>query len=241
MASEELKRIIKEGAAKEQGSGSELSCLRPFELLDADCLAGLELAEEKVSYEAGDTVVVTGQFDGTLLYGLISGTARIVRPAVKAGDFDVQEANEGDVVGLAELLASGETSPSGIGITALTDLEILLFDGDLLLEACKADRKVADGLLRYAAQQWLASSRPADTEAHRDLRIYRHLISLAERDGEKSVIREMPRHSQLAEQCGVTDRDAAAAVALLIDKGIVRRDYPSLVIEDMAALRASAY
>lgn len=161
MASEELKRIIKEGAAKEQGSGSELSRLRPFELLDADCLAGLELAEEKVSYEAGDTVVVTGQFDGTLLYGLISGTARIVRPA--------------------------------------------------------------------------------DTEAHRDLRIYRHLISLAERDGEKSVIREMPRHSQLAEQCGVTDRDAAAAVALLIEKGIVRRDYPSLVIEDMAALRASAY
>lgn len=233
---------VDERDADKKASGAQrLSHLLVFAGMAPDILANLDLAQETVCYQAGDTVVASGYFDGSLLYGILSGRARIVKPAVKAGDFEVVEGTVGDIVGLAELLAYREQSPSGLGMTALSDLELLLIDGELLLERAEDTPELSKALVSYAARQWLEAGRTAESEAHRDRRLLRHLLSLAERQGERFVISDMPRHAQLAEQCGVTDRDAAAAIATLIEKGIVRRDYPSLVIEDMAALRASAY
>lgn len=217
------------------------SALDIFADLSTDHLKLFENAQECVSYTAGDSVVASGQHDGTLLYGIANGIARIVRPAVQVGDFDVREAGEGDVIGLAECLAFREPMPSSMAVTALTDIDVVLLDRDLLLRILTDKPAIMAHFLSFTARHWLAATAPGEADSHVSTRIHRHLASLAERDGDVFVIAEMPRHAQLAEECGVTGRDAAATIATLIDKGIVRRDYPSLVIENIAALRASAF
>ena len=51
----------------------------------------------------------------------------------------------------------------------------------------------------------------------------------------------MPRHAALAEAAGVTDVEAAGAVATLIGEGIARRAYPGLTVLDGDALHRAAY
>jgi hypothetical protein len=46
----------------------------------------------------------------------------------------------------------------------------------------------------------------------------------------------MPKHRELAERAGADEAAAASAVAQLIQQGVARREYPGLVIADMAGL-----
>ncbi|MEM9234124.1 MAG: cyclic nucleotide-binding domain-containing protein, partial [Pseudomonadota bacterium] len=125
-------------ASEISDSGSEddhdwCSALDAFAELDRDQLRLFGDAQDCVSYAAGDSVVASGQHDGTLLYGIAKGIARIVRPAVQVGDFDVREAAEGDVIGLAECLSFREPMPGSMAVTALTNLDVVLLDREIFL------------------------------------------------------------------------------------------------------------
>ncbi len=50
----------------------------------------------------------------------------------------------------------------------------------------------------------------------------------------------MPKHRELADEAGVEEALTAGAVASLIQQGVARRDYPGLVINDMARLNELA-
>ena len=117
---------------------------------------------------------------------------------------------------------------------------MLLIDSRLLARMVDENKDLMAHCLKYAARKWLEAARPDVAEFHEDYRIHQHLLSLANMKDGQMVIEEMPRHAQLAEKCGMEDREAAAAIALLIEKGIVRREYPALIIENVAALRASS-
>lgn len=211
-----------------------------------DCCAGLELGirqamaggAQSFHYKEGDTIIGAGYFDGQQMYGLLSGRARLVRPASRDGDFNVIEIQAGDVIGLAETLAFTEPRSGQLSVTALTDTEVVTIDGTTFRGLLNSFPEMTQAFLRYSAQQWLALAQAPVNAEKQDRRVYQHLLSLVRREGDQFVISEMPRHSVLAERCGVTDRDAAAAVAALIDGAIARREYPGLIIEDMAALRS---
>ena len=72
-------------------------------------------------------------------------------------------------------------------------------------------------------------------------RVFRTLLGLVRKTPGGAAIPEMPRHAALAEAAGVTDVEAAGAVADLIARGIAKRDYPGLAILDAAALHRAAY
>ena len=96
-------------------------------------------------------------------------------------------------------------------------------------------------MLRHVAHRLLAALSGPETGAGPERRIYQHLLSLVRREDGRFVINAMPRHAALAEKCGCTDREAAEAIAVLIDNDVARREYPGLVIDDMPALRAACF
>lgn len=216
----------------------KLAC---FDRLETECLTKIGRISSVLGYMAGDTVLASGQFDGTQLYGIASGSARLVKPAARAGDFDVTELEGGELVGLAEFLVYQDVMSSPLSLTALTDADVVIIDSVPFRELMDEDPELKDCMLRFAAAQWLQTTAVRWTDTGPDRRIYQHLLSLVQRDGDRYIISEMPRHAALAELCGTTDRDAAAAVAVLIDSEIARREYPGLVIEDISAFRAVCF
>ena len=49
-------------------------------------------------------------------------------------------------------------------------------------------------------------------------------------------IEKMPKHREVAQLAGVDEADAASAIAYVIQEGVARRDYPGLIIDDIARL-----
>ena len=226
-----------------QASGQGASAPRPaaglrdvpaFAGLDADLFAELEGACALEAYEPGDTVFTMGQTDDAL-YLISRGEARMTRADGERGDITVETVGPGGFVGLVPF-ALGDRSMGTASMQAMGAVEAIAFDAELLRALAEAHAPLALALMRLCAEAARDRKRTLDPSA----RVYRHLLSLVRRSAGGAAIPEMPRHAALAEAAGVSDVEAAGAVAELISRGIARRAYPGLAILDAGALHRAA-
>jgi CRP-like cAMP-binding protein len=190
---------------------------------------------EEEAFAAGDTVFTMGQNDGSLVYVLIEGRVRMTRADSERGDVSVEELAGPHALGLSSF-ALDDASMNGAALHALTEARFLTIEsGDL--RALLQD----DGAACFAFLRILAGAGRRKPSADPKARIYRHLLSLVRRGEGGLGIPEMPRHAALAEIAGVTEVEAATAVADLISRGIAKRSYPGLAIADGDALHRAAF
>ena len=216
------------------GSAAGLSAVPAFAALSADLLRAVEEASTQETYEPGDTVFTMGQTDDAL-YLVVRGEARMTRADGERGDITVETVGPGGFVGLVPF-ALGDRSMGTASLQAVGVVEAIAFDTDALRALAETHAPLALALMRLCAEAARDRKRTLDPSA----RVYRHLLSLVRKSAGGAAIPEMPRHATLAEAAGVSDVEAAGAVAELISRGIARRAYPGLAILDTGALHRAA-
>ena len=207
----------------------------------------LEFAEEaeERQFSAGETVFTMTQYDGSELYCVVSGTAKLTTMAVEADALSVDDLVPGDVFGLEYVLGEFDEHACQAGLCADTDLTLIIIDSDRLRELVKRKPVVARAFLASFARQLVAARTVQggeDSDPHK--RICRSLFDLLERDETHTPsqwrVPVMPKHRELGEIAGASEIDAAEAVARLISDGVAKRDYPGLVITDYASFHSMA-
>lgn len=217
-----------------------LLTLNAFCALDRDIIQVIADGSRIINYEAGDTIYSHGEFDGEYLIGVLSGHVRAVANAQMVGDIEVSEYSVGDTIGLLPLIAQRKSVALPIAVTSMQNCQIVFLESSILLKLLENDIRFSSAIATFSALNALRTPVEYDAESEAERRILRHLLSLVEHIGSEYIIQEMPRHAELAERCGVTDMVAAAAIADLLEKGVVRRSFPQLIIKDMPLLRSKS-
>ena len=211
-----------------------LSAMPAFAALEADLLARLAGTAFLESYEPGETVFTMGQ-GGDALYAITRGTARMTRADGERGDIAVETIEADGWVGLVPF-ALEDQSMATASCQAIGALATLSFDACALRSLAMTEAPLAIALMRLCAEAARGRRRTMDPAA----RVYRHLLSLVRKSAGGAAIPEMPRHAVLAEAAGVTDVEAAGAIADLIARGVARRAYPGLEVLDTNRLHKAA-
>lgn len=204
--------------------------------LPSDTKAALRVFSRRVRFEAADTVFTMGQEDGSVLYLVERGSARLTRAGGGRGDIAVEEVRAGQTVGLGAF-ARSDGSLADAALQATEPLSLIEVDAYPLRELATQDGAVAMALLAILAANGAGKGAQDDPRA----RVFRHLLGLVRQEGGGRSIPEMPRHAALAEAAGVSDVEAAGAVADLIAQGIARRAYPGLEVLDSERLHRAAF
>ncbi|WP_081871611.1 Crp/Fnr family transcriptional regulator [Parvularcula oceani] len=184
---------------------------------------------------AGETVFTMGQHDGSVLYVLLDGDARLTRANGECGDVAVEDLHGGDMIGLTAFVLEDDAMAAA-ALHAVSAITLLSFDAAEMRRLCREAPEMAWALMRVLARTGRRATSPDPR-----MRVYRHLLTLVRRDRNGAAIPEMPRHAVLAEAAGVTEVEAAGAVADLIAQSVVRRAYPGLDVLDAEALNRAAY
>lgn len=223
-----------------EGDGIEglLGQLPFFAELPATVRQDLSASADLVSYCAGDTILVCGQDDGATLVGVIDGEVQRTRGAPAAGDISVDVLPSGSVLGLSCLAHRDNRYDPTLALTAVTDAQLLMIDRDAVIQQLDRVPTYLWVLVAALADELGLMERENDVGVGASRRIYRHLATLIQmRDG-KPVIDPMPRHKALAEAAGVTEQNAARAIAILLRERIISRQFPVAIVEDPDRLRA---
>lgn len=218
-------------------AGSDLFAGWPeLDGLSPTARAALTDAARRLRFDAADTVFTMGQEDGSALYLVEAGAGRLTRADGERGDIAVEEVRAGDPIGLAGF-ARNENRLADAALQAIGPMTLIEIDAYRLREIGNEDGAVAMALLALLARSKGTARRQDDPRA----RVFRHLLSLVRQNADGRTIPEMPRHAALAEAAGVTDVEAAGAVADLIAKGIAKRAYPGLEVLDSEGLHRAAF
>ena len=222
-----------------RGIGDEvraaLATTAVFGELSTEAAASLSRCCAVDGYDAGETVFTMGQSDDALLL-VLRGEARMTRADGERGDITVETVRPGDWVGLVPF-ALGEQAMGSAALQATDDLTVLTFDAQALRVLAEDGPAIALCLLKACAMAARGRKKTMDPGA----RVYRHLLGLVRKSAGGAVIPEMPRHAALAAAAGVSDVEAAGAVADLISRGIAKRSYPGLTILDASGLHRAAF
>ena len=216
--------------------GSLFAAWPELDGLPSAARAALEGMSRRLRFDASDTVFTMGQADGSVLYLVEEGSARLTRADGERGDISVEEVRAGGVVGLRSF-AREDRALATSALQAVDALTLIEIDAAALRCLCEEEGAVGMALLRLLAFSGASAPRQDDPRG----RVFRHLLSLVRQTGEGRSIPEMPRHAALAEAAGVTDVEAAGAVADLIARGIARRAYPGLEVLDSDRLHRAAF
>lgn len=210
----------------------------PFRDLPEQVIASLAEAGSVRSYSAGETVFAMGQFDGSEFLIVRSGKLQAARADQKTGSMLIEHIQAGDVFGLAyAVIGEDVRAPVGVSLAAERDCEIVAIDAAALRLIVSQRPSLTRNLMLFFARKALGDERLSE-ESFPERRVYAALSELAERDAVTSEwrISRMPKHRELADRANVEEADAANAVARLIQSGVARRNYPGLIIDDMAQL-----
>jgi CRP-like cAMP-binding protein len=153
-----------------------------------------------------------------------------------------EDAGPGEVFGLAIAISGSEGSrAASMSLAAERSTEILAVDSESLRLLVQETPALAKNLMSYFARK-LSGVSSQQEDASPERRVYAALLSFVQRDAVAAEWRipKMPKHKELAQSADVDEAEAAAAVAKLIQSGVARRDYPGVVIEDMASLNRLA-
>lgn len=193
-------------------------------------------------FEPGETVFSAGQFDGAEFLYLASGLMKASRADPANGSMVVETISQGSFFALAlSVLPADAVGLAGVTISAEATADAVLIDAEAFRALVAQRPLLARCLLLHFAAASVGGASHAG-EAAPDRRVFAAVASLVRRDAVEGSWRigKMPKHRDLADLANVAEADAASAVARLIASGVARRDYPGLVIDDMAQLNRLA-
>lgn len=216
-----------------------LKAVAPFNNLPDAVLDAVNEIAELREYLAGEVVFALGQFDGGEFFLVRSGKLRASRADADSGSMLIEDFGKGQLFGLAEVVASDEDPRAGaLTLSVEEDAELIAIDAGEFRSLVAQRPSLTRSLMQYFAAALVRASSPEAAESSAERRVFAALIEYVERDAISGDWRvpKMPKHRELAEKAGADETAAANAVAQLIQQGVARREYPGLVIADMAGL-----
>lgn len=233
-----------EGRAGDDGIAASLTKAPPFDALPSVVLEAVAETAAPRRYHAGETVYSPGHFDGQEFLLVLRGRLKAAFSSPETGAMMIETIGAGEIFGLPEAMAEqDETGNDLLTLTAEEDCEAIAFDAEAFRAIVARRPLLARRLMRYFAAALIAAKRqsaPAELSAER--RVFAALMEYVARDPVSGVwrVERMPRHRELGEKAGADEAATANAIARLIQDGIARRDYPGLVIDDIAQLNRLA-
>jgi CRP/FNR family transcriptional regulator, cyclic AMP receptor protein len=221
-----------------------LSALPLFRDLSAKILSAIRESVDVRRYDAGQTVYALGQFDGSEFLVVLSGRMKVSIIEPETGAMLIEEIGEGAIFAME--LAFGSAARDAfqqVSVTADNDVVVIAIEAEPFFSLASQRPSLMRNIAAYFAGE-LATRRFRNmaAEAAPEQRVLTVLLQYVERDAISGHWRVplMPKHRALAEEAGVEEAASAAAVAMLIQEGIARRDYPGLIIEDISRLNEFA-
>ena len=190
----------------------------------------------------GETIFSPGQFDGAELLFLSAGSLKATRAAPANGSMVVEKIAAGSFFALElGVLALDPARYADVTLSAEDPSEVAFIDAEAFRALVAQRPLLARALLLHFAALAVGAGAAA-TETAPDRRVFAAIAGLVRRDAVAAAwrIEKMPKHRDLADIANVAEHEAAEAVARLIASGVARRDYPGLVIDDMAQLNRLA-
>ncbi len=225
-----------------QSAADTIAAAEPFCDLPDQVIAAIANAADVRSYAAGETIFAMGQYDGSEFMIVRAGKVRATYADADTGAMLFEEASAGEIFGLAIAVAGGDgVRAASMSLAADRETELLAVDAELFRELARERPSLTRNLMLHFARRLSGGSAAAE-ETSPERRVYAALASYVERDtvsAEWKIVR-MPKHRELAESADVDEADAASAVAKLIQSGVARRNYPGLIIDDLAQLNRLA-
>ncbi len=222
----------------------ELASSAPFRDLPAPVLTAILQSAERRRYRAGETVFALGQFDGGEVFVVTAGALKLAVADLQNGAMLVEGLEAGALFGLAEAIVGADNPKAErMTLTAEADSVVIAIDAAALRLIAAQRPSLSKNLMVYFARALAESSFvAAPTEVAPERRVIAALMRRVERDAASGEwrIAKMPKHRELADDAGVDEALAAGAVARLIQDGVARRDYPGLIVADMARLERFA-
>lgn len=231
-------------APASSGPLDTLAGVPPFQDLPEAVLKLLCVHSERRTYVAGQTVFSLGQYDGAEFLVVLSGALRMSLTDAETGAMMIEDIGESGVFGLEIALA--EPDPSlfqHIAVTAEKDCDVIVIDAAEFKTLAASRPSLMRNVAVYLGNALVTHRyRAASAHSAPEQRIYAALLECVTRDAVSGRwrIERMPKHRELADRAGVDEAAAAAAVAVLIQEGVAQRDYPGLVVNDMARLNQLA-
>ncbi len=222
---------------------SAIAAADPFHDLPDQVISALAEAASLRTYAAGETIFAMGQYDGTEFLIVRTGKIKTSYADPKTGAMLFEETPTGEILGLAIAATGGDASRAGgMSLTAERESEIVAVDAQAFREIVAQRPSLTRNLMLYFARRLSGETNAGAEETSPERRVYAALAGYVERDAVNAEwrISRMPKHRELADRADVDEAEAANAVAKLIQSGVARRNYPGLVIDDIAQLNRLA-
>ncbi len=219
-----------------------IAATAPFSDLQRQTLDALADAASRRRYAEGETIFAMGQYDGSEFLIVRAGKLKASHVDPASGSMIFEEVREGQIFGLAQAAIGLETAGAGsVTVLAERESEIIAVDAEALRELSAQRPKLTRALMVHFAERLIGGGR-GEEESSPERRVYAALCGYVERDAVAGCwrIAKMPKHRELADRADADEAVAASAVAKLIQSGVARRDYPGLIIDDMAQLNRLA-
>jgi len=219
-----------------------VASIAPFSDLPRHSLDALAVAASGRRYAAGETIFAMGQYDGSEFLIVRSGKIKASHVDPASGSMIFEEIGGGQIFGLAQAVVGGDSAGAGsVTILAERESDIIAIDAEALRELASQRPKLTRALMLHFAARIVGGAR-GEEESSPERRVYAALSDYVERDAVTAQwrIAKMPKHRELADKADAEESIAASAVAKLIQSGVARRDYPGLIIDDMAQLNRLA-
>lgn len=217
---------------------AEIAHAAPFSGLPAPVLKAVAALAHERGFRADETLFAPGQLDSAEFFLVCAGRLRASYSDPHTGAMVIDEIGPGGFFRLAEIVAEDDSRLDAVTLAGAEDGRMLVFDA-AAFRALAAQRPTITRNLMLFFAACLAGAGAADSQEFApERRVFAALLEYVERDavsGEWRIAR-MPKHRELAEKAGADEAVAAGAVARLIQDGVAHRDYPGLVIADIAKL-----
>lgn len=238
---------MEQAARADNGEMTEtsiISALRSAALfadLPDDVVAAIAAASAERRASDGETLLTGDQYDGQEFYYVVAGRAKITR-ADADGEMIIETAQAGEFFGLE--VAAAALSPQGAAASMIADrdVRVLCIDAQTFRDIAAHRPSLTRSLMLHFAETIAQGKRPRRAGEAPERRVYAALLACVERDAKADLFKivKMPKHRELAEKAGADENIVASALARLIQEGAARRDYPGLIVDDMARLRRLA-
>ena len=226
------------GAVDAASETQALDSFKPFASLPPAVKKAIENISETRRYSAGETLFALGQYDGSEFFVVASGEMKVSRMDAKTGSMHVNAYAAGQAFGLAAAVAGHENVEADqMTIAAESDAAIMLIDAEGFRNLVGQRPSLTRNLMQhFAAKLAQGGEHIAEEDMSPERRVYAALMEMTERDPVSGDFRilKMPKHRELAERAGVEEPFAAQAIAQIIQDGVARRDYPGMIICDIA-------
>ena len=217
---------------------------QPFQDLAEPVRASIDDMSSVRTYRAEETVISAGGYSGDSFYVVISGTLSLALANRGTGEIQFEQVEPGETLGLELVLAHGTGSNDDIlldlaesmVVNAQTECRVQVIDGEPFRELIGNRPSLSKSLLHYLAHRNIRrQSRQQGVQVSPIITVAEYLASNLERDTASGawLIRQLPKHRELADRTGLDESDVADVIAMLIQQGIVQRQYPGLQILDL--------